>query len=107
MRKGATIIEQKYFSTRQSVSYVEIYKKNDRKIKIEIKSDSYLDQCYARGSVFDGVQWHHVYNIPPSAMSTQKALAYLDNMAEAPEKAAKYMEKDVAAVIEKTEKILF
>lgn len=107
MKKGTSIIEQRYFSTRQAVNYVEIYKKNDCKIKVEIKSDSYLDQCYAKGSVFDGKQWNHVYNIPSTQMDTQKGLVYLDNIGEKPEKAARYMAKDIAEVIEKTEKILF
>jgi hypothetical protein len=106
MKKGTKVIEQRYFTGSQSVNYTEIYSKNDKKIKIEIKSDAYQSQSYARGSVFDGAKWQPVYNIPSSQMHTEVGLIYT-NCKQKPEIAASAMAKDIAEVIEKTEKILF
>ena len=62
---------------RQSVEYKETLEHNDRKIRIEIKSDSYRNQCYARAKLWDGDKWNFVDDIPSSEMSTKDGLAYM------------------------------
>ena len=60
----------------QSLNYLELVKLDDHKLRIEIKSDTYRAQCYARVSRHDGTQWHHLHDIPSSSMSTPAQLIH-------------------------------
>ena len=42
-----TTIEKITYKGSQSISFREIYKLDEKRIKLEIKSDSYDQQCYA------------------------------------------------------------
>ena len=71
------IIEDITFSSSgQSISRRVIYEFKDLKIKLELKSDSYIVQCYARAYALDGLEWKIIYSIPHSEMKTQKGLCY-------------------------------
>lgn len=60
----------------QSIRHREIYEYKNLKIKLELESDSYDIQCYARAYVLDGLQWNLIYSIPHSEMNTPKGLLY-------------------------------
>ena len=71
-----TTIEKITYKGSQSISFREIYKLNEKRIKLEIKSDSYDQQCYARAYILKDEKWEPVYSIPYSAMNTPKGLCY-------------------------------
>ena len=71
-----TTIEKITYKGSQSISFREIYKLNEKRIKLEIKSDSYDQQCYARAYILKDEKWEPVYSIPYSEMNTPKGLCY-------------------------------
>ena len=73
--KEATI-EKITYKGSQSISFREIYKLEEKRIKLEIKSDSYDQQCYARAYILKDEKWEPVYSIPYSEMNTPKGLCY-------------------------------
>ena len=105
--KEVSVIESIYFSGSQSVSYREIYKQKDKKIKVELKSDAYLSQSFARASVLINDKWEVVYNIPASLLSFEEKLIYKPGYNNKPELAAKEFKKDVDKLKEQTAQILF
>lgn len=71
------IIEKITYETLgQAIHYREIYEYKKLKIKIDIESDSWVQQCYARASVLDGLKWNIIYTIPKSEMKTETGLIY-------------------------------
>ncbi len=70
------IIEKITYKGSQSISFREIYKLDEKRIKLEIKSDSYDQQCYARAYILKDEKWELLYSIPYSEMNTQKGLCY-------------------------------
>ena len=46
-----------YSSSHQSISRRIIYEYKNLKIKLELQSDGYKRQCYARASALDGLEW--------------------------------------------------
>lgn len=102
------IIEQIcYQSSNQSISYREIYQLNDKKIKLEIKSDSYRNQCYARASVLKDDDWNIIYSIPYSIMQTPEGLAYKSDYKNKPAVAEGNFREDIQKLKHYIEKILF
>jgi len=102
------IIEQIcYLSSSQSISYREIYQLNDKKIKLEIKSDSYRNQCYARASVLKDDDWNIIYSIPYSIMQTPEGLAYKNDYKNKPAVAEGNFREDIQKLKHYIEKILF
>ena len=71
-----TTIEKITYKGSQSISFREIYKLEEKRIKLEIKSDSYDQQCYARAYILKDEKWEPVYSIPYSEMNTPKGLCY-------------------------------
>ena len=71
-----TTIEKSTYKGSQSISFREIYKLDEKLIKLEIKSDSYDQQCYARAYILKDEKWEPVYSIPYSEMNTPKGLCY-------------------------------
>lgn len=96
-----------YVSSNQSISYREIYQLNDKKIKLEIKSDSYLNQCYAKASVLKEDDWNIIYTIPYSLMVTPEGLSYKSDYKNNPTTAESNFKKDIEKLKTQTEKILF
>lgn len=45
-------------------------------IQLEIKSDAYLHQCYARASLQQNGKWEQITMIPPARMHARKGLVY-------------------------------
>lgn len=103
----ATLEKICYKSNAQSVSYREIYKIKDKKIKIAIKSDSYENQCYARASVLKNDEWQIIYSIPYSVMKTPNSLAYKLEYKNSPASAEKEFKDDIKKLKKLAEKILF
>ena len=102
-----TLIENIIFLGSQSLNFREIYKINDKKKKLEIKSDSYDMQCYARAYVLKDEKWEQVYSIPYSQMKTPKGLCYGMVYKNSPEKAQKEFVLDVTRMKKYIEEILF
>lgn len=65
-----------YSSSHQSISRRVIYEYKNLKIKLELQSDGYKRQCYARASALDGLEWKLIYFIPHSEMKTPEGLCY-------------------------------
>ena len=63
---------------------------------LELKSDSYRGQCYARASVLDNLEWRVIYFIPHAEMRTPEGfchyLPYRDTKAP---NAKKEFDKDI------------
>lgn len=70
------IIESIIYPGSQSVTCRIIYQLNGRTIKLEIKSDSFAPQSYAKACVFDGTTWKNLYAIPYALMQTPHELFY-------------------------------
>ena len=86
--KTEKIIEDiTYASSNQSISRRVIYEFKNLKVMLELKSDSYRGQCYARASVLDNLEWRVIYFIPHAEMRTPEGLChyipYRDTKAEA------------------------
>jgi len=96
-----------YLSSGQSISYREIYKLNDKKIKLAIKSDSYRSQCYAKSSVLKNDEWVDVYSIPYSLMQTPEGLAYKSDYKNKPGVSEENFKEDIQKLKHYVEKILF
>ncbi len=73
--KEATIEKITYKGT-QSINFREIYGLENKKIKLEIKSDSYDMQCYARAYILKDEKWELIYSIPYSEMNTPNGLSH-------------------------------
>lgn len=96
-----------YQSSSQSLSYREIYILIDKRIKLEIKSDSYRNQCYTRASVLKNDEWSLIYSIPYSLMSTPDSLAYHSEYKNNPKLAEAKFKDDIEKLKTNLEKILF
>ena len=70
------IIESIVYPGSQSVTCRIIYQLNGRTVKLEIKSDSFASQSYAKACVFDGTSWKDLYAIPYALMQTPPELLY-------------------------------
>jgi len=70
------LIKQTIDIGRQSVIYTEVSKIADKKVKVEIKSDSYDFQSYARVSVFNenDLEWKKIDSVHYSRMNTKEGL---------------------------------
>ncbi len=69
-------IEKITYKGSQSISFREIFKLDEKRIKLEIKSDSYDQQCYSRAYILKDEKWELLYSIPYSEMNTPKGLCY-------------------------------
>ena len=69
-------IEKISYKGSQSINFREIYKLEEKRIKLEIKSDSYDQQCYARAYILNDEKWELIYSIPYAEMNTPKGLCY-------------------------------
>ncbi len=96
-----------YKSSNQAISYREIYQIEDKKLKLEIKSDSYHSQCYARASVLKNDEWIQVYSIPYSIMQTPEGLIYKSDYKNKPAVAEGNFKDDIQKLKHYAEKILF
>jgi hypothetical protein len=102
-----TLIENIIFLGSQSLNLREIYKLNDRKIKLEIKSDAYDMQSYARAYILKDEKWEQIYSIPYSQMKTSKGSCYGVVYKNSPEKAQREFILDVTRMKKCVEEILF
>ena len=96
-----------YQSSSQAISYREIYQLSNKKLKLEIKSDSYHSQCYARASVLKDDEWKIIYSVPFSLMQTPEGLAYRNDYKNKPANAEGIFKEDIQKLKTNTEKILF
>lgn len=66
----------------QDVTYVELlqfeqaHRSAVQKIRIQLRSDSYRDQCHAWLERWDGAQWQEVVSLDAYAMETPEGLIY-------------------------------
>jgi len=96
-----------YLSSNQSVSYREILKINDKKIKFLIKSDSYHIQCFARAYVLKNDEWVEVYSVLYSEMDTKEGLIHHNNYSKEPQHAIEEFMQDRGRLYALTKEVLF
>jgi hypothetical protein len=95
-------IELSIAAGRQDVKYKLIGQLGEYKIKIEIRSDSYAFQCYARVYVWKDLEWSFIDSIHHAGMSTKSGLVYTSD----PEDATQF-KHDKDKLIDIATKILF
>ena len=71
-----TTIEKIIYKGTQSINFREIYKLEEKRIKLELKSDSYDMQCYAMAYILKDEKWELIYSIPYSEMNTPNGLSH-------------------------------
>jgi len=105
--KEVTIEKITYTSSSQSISYREIYKLEDKKIKLEIKSDGYKNQCYAKAYFLKESEWILIYTTPYSLMKTPDNLYYQREYKNNPQKAEAEFKSDIQELKKQIRTILF
>jgi len=100
-------IEKITYKGSQSVNFREIYILDEKRIKLEIKSDSYDQQCYARAYILKDEKWELIYSIPYSEMNTPKGLCYHVTYRHNASKAENEFKTDIQRLKEHIEAILF
>jgi hypothetical protein len=70
---------------RQDIVYRELVMLTDKKVRIDIKSDSYDFQSHARVSVWNAAEdkWNQIDSLHYSAMQTPQGLCYRDGWNDA------------------------
>lgn len=76
MKKELEIIETTISKGSQSLEYKQLINYKGYKLRINIKSDSYEPQSYARISILKDLKWEILDYIPSSQMSTNSELVY-------------------------------
>ena len=102
-----TTIEKITYKGSQSISFREIYKLDEKRIKLEIKSDSYDQQCYARAYILKDEKWEPIYSIPYSEMNTPKGLCYHVTYRSNAVSAEKEFKSDIDRLKKYVKEILF
>jgi len=102
-----TTIEKITYKGSQSVNFREIYKLEEKRIKLEIKSDSYDQQCYARAYILKDEKWELIYSIPYSEMKTPNGLSHFLEYRNNAKLAEKEFKVDVERLKKYIEEILF
>jgi hypothetical protein len=82
MKRTTKTIDKQCCKRSQSLDYVEVLVLGRDRIRIEIRSDSYKEQCYARCKLWSGGQWQLIHNIMPQEMTTPSELVYKKTAAE-------------------------
>ena len=100
-------IEKITYKGSQSVNFREIYRLEEKKIKLEIKSDSFDMQCYARAYILKDEKWELIYSIPYSEMKTPHGLSHHLEYRKDVRTAEKEFKADVEKLKKYTEEILF
>ncbi len=104
--KDKTLEKITFKSGNQAICHRELYEHNGVKIKIEIKSDSFKVQCYAKASALDGLEWKILYTIPAELMKTEDGLIYAVPYRNNAEAAEKEFQKDVLHIKDCVNKLL-
>lgn len=102
------IIKEEYSTGTQSASLSKIIESDSGlKIRVDIKSDSYDYQSYARVSVFNklGLQWNIIDTIPFSNMKTPPKLYYQVKQ-QNPTILAQYFSEDSKTLVKNAEEVL-
>ena len=103
------LIKEEYSIGTQSIRLKEILESKDgHKILIEILSDSYDFQSYARLSAFNknDQKWNIIDTIAYSKMQTPPKLAYSPELKNNADNLKEYFQKDLSQLISNAELIL-
>lgn len=106
------IIEDSAFqSSNQSINRKVLYTLKGRKVRLDLCSDSYEIQCYAKAYVFNNLQWELIYCIPHALMKTPAELAYSPNVVHSPNhreqpNLSKKFDEDVALLKDRVRELL-
>jgi len=103
------IIKEDYSLGKQSVNLCKIIEgDNGMKIKIDIKSDSYDFQSYARISVFEpqSLAWNNLSHIPYANMKTPHKLCHTINPTQSVSLLIHHFQKDILSLTNEAEAIL-
>lgn len=105
--KTEKTIESIMYAGHQSISRREIYMLGNIRIKLDLKSDSYEQQCHAIAYALDGLEWKVIYSIPYSQMNTRNGLVYAVDYRNGNEnRAKKEFETDVQRLKKYVQEIL-
>ena len=76
--KVPKVFEKQIAKTSQGLRYLEHLEVNGTKLRIDIHSDSYRQQCYCRLNAFnkDSLTWNLIADRPYGAMATKEGLCY-------------------------------
>ena len=74
--KTERMIEMITYGGHQSIYHRELYELGNVKIKLELNSENYERQCYARAYALEGLEWKLIYSIPYTEMKTQRDIYY-------------------------------
>ena len=70
--KTERTIEKVTCSLSQSIYHRELYEIGNQKIKLELNTENYEQQCYANAYLLDGLKWNLIYTIPYPEMKTPR-----------------------------------
>ena len=108
-----SIINQSCKVGRQSLGFSCIIdSENGFKLKIEIKSDAYQEQSYARSFVFnrEKLSWNLLADIHPSNMQTEKGVLYKRDFSGKqnvpPQEVIDFFKDDLVALVQESALIL-
>ena len=75
--KTEKTIEVVTYGGHQSIYHRELYELGNVKIKLELNSEDFARQCYARAYALDGLEWKLIYSIPYPEMKTNRSIYYM------------------------------
>lgn len=90
--KQPKVIDRTIAIGMQSVTATDILVINGKKVKFEIKSDTYRSQSHATSMLWTGDRWNSVHSIQPSLMATEIGLIHKPNGANAADFAKDFTE---------------
>lgn len=74
-----TTLSLEVVKSKQAIEYREVLTLKEFKLRLEMKSDAYKEQCYARISLWNGKEWSLVDSIHYSLLSFKEGLIYVQH----------------------------
>jgi hypothetical protein len=75
---GVRTIDRQVTHGSQDLTYVEVLMLRDHRLRVEIRSDAYEDQSYARIKRWDGNQWQFLHDLGRGVRKTPAKMHYKD-----------------------------
>jgi len=76
MKRAVKTIDKQCCKGGQSMNYTEVVILGECRVRIDIRSDSYKEQCHARCQLWSSGKWQLIHNIFPALMQTPSELTY-------------------------------
>ena len=102
------ILNKEVSHGKQSITQTILLSHKKNKLKISIKSDSYMDQCKANVYIYNKTdnKWNNLYSIPSSNMQTPSKMVSDDVYKNNDNKVVMAMQDDVDTLIKRAKQIL-